>query len=33
MVGFEALVRWEHPTRGILPLAAFLECGRGSWAK
>lgn len=25
LVGFEALVRWEHPTRGILPPAAFLD--------
>lgn len=25
LVGFEALVRWAHPTRGILPPAAFLD--------
>ena len=25
VVGVEALVRWQHPTRGLLPPAAFLE--------
>ncbi|MEX5720467.1 putative bifunctional diguanylate cyclase/phosphodiesterase [Geodermatophilus maliterrae] len=25
VLGFEALVRWEHPTRGLLSPAAFLE--------
>src|SRR6185436_7433893 len=24
LVGMEALVRWRHPTRGLLPPAAFL---------
>ncbi|WP_432534154.1 putative bifunctional diguanylate cyclase/phosphodiesterase [Kineococcus arenarius] len=24
LLGFEALVRWQHPTRGLLPPAAFL---------
>ncbi len=25
VVGMEALVRWHHPTRGLLPAAAFIE--------
>ena len=25
LFGLEALVRWEHPTRGVLPPAAFLD--------
>lgn len=25
LIGFEALVRWQHPTRGILTPAAFLD--------
>jgi EAL domain-containing protein (putative c-di-GMP-specific phosphodiesterase class I) len=25
VVGFEALVRWHHPTRGFLPPAAFID--------
>jgi diguanylate cyclase len=40
LFGFEALVRWEHPTRGLLPPAAFItEAERtgeitriGAWA-
>jgi len=28
IVGFEALVRWEHPTRGLLLPSAFLETAR-----
>lgn len=38
--GFEALARWRHPTRGLLPPAAFLEIAEstnlivplGNWA-
>jgi EAL domain-containing protein (putative c-di-GMP-specific phosphodiesterase class I) len=25
LAGMEALVRWQHPTRGVLPAAAFIE--------
>ena len=25
LLGYEALIRWEHPTRGLLPPAAFLS--------
>ena len=25
VVGLEALVRWEHPTRGVLASGAFIE--------
>jgi EAL domain-containing protein (putative c-di-GMP-specific phosphodiesterase class I) len=25
--GFEALVRWRHPTRGIVPPSKFIPCG------
>ena len=25
VVGFEALARWHHPERGVLPPSAFLE--------
>lgn len=30
VVGFEALVRWHHPRRGVLPPAAFLEVAETS---
>jgi len=30
VVGVEALVRWEHPTRGLLPPAEFLEVAEAS---
>ncbi|MCU1667218.1 MAG: domain S-box/diguanylate cyclase [Blastococcus sp.] len=30
LLGYEALVRWEHPTRGLLPPAAFLEAAENN---
>lgn len=30
LCGFEALLRWDHPTRGILPAAAFIEGANSS---
>ncbi|WP_438438558.1 EAL domain-containing protein [Hydrogenophilus thermoluteolus] len=30
IAGFEALVRWHHPRRGVLPPAAFLEVAETS---
>ncbi len=26
LLGYEALIRWQHPTRGLLPPGAFLAC-------
>ncbi|PSN20248.1 GGDEF domain-containing response regulator [filamentous cyanobacterium CCP5] len=26
LVGFEALVRWQHPTKGIIPPSVFIPC-------
>jgi diguanylate cyclase (GGDEF)-like protein/PAS domain S-box-containing protein len=39
LLGYEALIRWQHPTRGLLPPAAFLDAAEnnrltsklGSW--
>ncbi len=30
LLGVEALVRWQHPTRGLLPAAEFIELAEGS---
>ncbi|MBD0324363.1 MAG: EAL domain-containing protein, partial [Aldersonia sp.] len=30
VVGFEALVRWKHPTRGVIPPAHFIEVAEDS---
>lgn len=30
LCGFEALVRWQHPTRGLLPPGAFIELAEQS---
>ncbi len=30
LAGVEALVRWRHPTRGLLPASAFIEAFEGS---
>jgi EAL domain-containing protein (putative c-di-GMP-specific phosphodiesterase class I) len=30
VIGLEALIRWQHPQRGLLPPAAFLEALEGS---
>jgi len=30
MIGVEALVRWNHPERGLLPPGAFIEVAEGS---
>ncbi|WP_237669170.1 EAL domain-containing protein [Rhodococcus sp. BS-15] len=30
IVGIEALVRWQHPTRGLLPPSAFVEVAEAS---
>ena len=30
VVGYEALVRWQHPTRGLLPPGAFLDVAEDS---
>jgi EAL domain-containing protein (putative c-di-GMP-specific phosphodiesterase class I) len=32
LVGLEALVRWQHPTRGLLPPSEFIEVAEGSGA-
>ncbi len=31
VVGFEALVRWQHPEQGLLPPAEFLPLLEGTW--
>ena len=35
VVATEALLRWQHPTRGLLAPAEFLEVARspGSWCR
>ncbi|WP_246063753.1 putative bifunctional diguanylate cyclase/phosphodiesterase [Blastococcus colisei] len=30
LLGYEALVRWEHPTRGLLPPGAFLDAAENN---
>ena len=30
LLGYEALVRWQHPTRGLLPPAAFLDAAENN---
>ncbi len=30
LVGFEALARWHHPTRGLVPAAEFIEAAESS---
>jgi EAL domain-containing protein (putative c-di-GMP-specific phosphodiesterase class I) len=30
LLGYEALVRWEHPTRGLLPPAMFLDAAENN---
>lgn len=30
LLGYEALIRWQHPTRGLLPPAAFLDAAENN---
>ncbi|WP_242653977.1 putative bifunctional diguanylate cyclase/phosphodiesterase [Klenkia soli] len=30
LLGYEALIRWQHPTRGLLPPGAFLEAAENN---